>query len=789
MIKRFIILLGVIAIQSALAVTLQLSTGKNDGEEYGILTLSHQQAFQCSAINDKRIECIFPHIPQSPKNFSNRFGSWIMSGNKAIFQSHQNVRLFANPDFPYTFQEQKKNVKNSIKWQIVIFGYRTPFITPDVSTKGLNFPITLNLAAYPMVGSLDAGGMPVKEISGQSEINAYLEATRQFDKKNYDKVISIADRALNRSPHSLFRAELSYLKLKSLSKTQEGAEGLRRVLTLATEWVKEYSSDSHLPEVLLLLADANSRVGSRKDAAYYYEQIIDEYDKTPVGYEAMLHYADYLYGVGYQKRGLELYNKVLYETKDIRQAAQASFKLGMKLLDTKAYNQAIPYFRKIYDADKALYTDEPLKALPILDGFIVLKDYKYALPLSKDLLEVLDKKSKEFEELLFKRAELLHYSGDLRGAKEAYGQYIKMIPDGKYIKEAKLRKDKLLFDTEESNDINQRMALYDKVLQEYPLTTEMGQTAFYRKMKIKFTAGAYQEILENKSSLLKLSKNIAPDKDFMISQSANKLAYQALKDNRCNDAFSLANQYNIGFGKEWDEQKFRCYYSLSKFKEAQTIAHTKVKEVELSQKLLWLYRDYKTLLQLNNKTDALFAGLDLYKLIDLTKTRDKDYDNLLYELFQLAKEQNKITTMLDISILIEKRYPNANQNISIYSALVYAGIRQKDTLMMLSNAKKIIDWQRKFKSYPESPRIDFIYLEGMQKKGDTKEVLTVAENLLKLSQLKPQERSRALYMSASSSITLGNATLAKQRLNECVALGKQGGNWSLLCRDTLDVMK
>ena len=82
--------------------------------------------------------------------------------------------------------------------------------------------------------------------------------------------------------------------------------------------------------------------------------------------------------------------------------------------------------------------------------------------------------------------------------------------------------------------------------------------------------------------------------------------------------------------------------------------------------------------------------------------------------------------------------------------------------------------QNKFKAYPYSPFVEFVYAKYSKNK---KEAIKVLEDLLK--RVKGEEKARALFM-------LSNLTGEKRYLRECLKV-KDSKLWRGLCKDALSL--
>jgi hypothetical protein len=98
--------------------------------------------------------------------------------------------------------------------------------------------------------------------------------------------------------------------------------------------------------------------------------------------------------------------------------------------------------------------------------------------------------------------------------------------------------------------------------------------------------------------------------------------------------------------------------------------------------------------------------------------------------------------------------------------------------MTYTYAKKILELEKKYNTFEESPEIDFIFVEAAKTLNKKAEAINALKNILKLN-IDEDNRAKAYYM-------LSSITGEKSYLKKCIKL-KNSKTWMPLCKQALEV--
>jgi len=174
---------------------------------------------------------------------------------------------------------------------------------------------------------------------------------------------------------------------------------------------------------------------------------------------------------------------------------------------------------------------------------------------------------------------------------------------------------------------------------------------------------------------------------------------------------------------------------------------------------------------MERKIKAL-EGLGDYKDVvvaidDLCRVKKKCYKYQLKKFFALWNLKRYKDALKTAKILEQKV---DIRNTDVFIKIVNYSLEHNDYLSAALFAKKIIDLQEKFKTYPYSPFVDFVYAKYTKNKKDAIKVL---KNLI--PRVKGENKARAFYL-------LANLTGKKEYIDKCLNV-KDSKLWKNLCKD------
>jgi len=456
-----------------LALEVSLSSAKENFQQYSTLHLKDDKPFLCQEIKNDfeevtQIVCAFNKKPKSKiKELQNSFFKIEnKTKNKTFFliiTPFQKIK-----QFPMIFDMTKDttvyqaNVRLSDHWMIVGYKDKLPFIKKERKTNtSINFPFELSSDMLPFVGGLDIKGNPV-HIKRVGDVTDYLKIKELYKEEKYEKCLDLIDEVIRSYPNSLFNAELIYYKIIANAKLDDNDN----VIELSKEYLREYSSDENVPEILSLIARAYSLIGMYSDADYFFDRLFSEHANTEFAKWGYIYMGQMQESGGGTSKALKLYKKALKETKSIDVAVTAAYKLAnYKLLNAKE-KEAAKYIMQIVNAKGEFFLDDLSTSMDMMYHLADEEDYMTASEIARSILNATDKNHDEYERLLKDRGIWLSKTDEKQKALDALNDYLKEFDDGIFSEVVEIAKDELFFDTNDAN-YTAKLNEYNKLIDDY----------------------------------------------------------------------------------------------------------------------------------------------------------------------------------------------------------------------------------------------------------------------------------------------------------------------------------
>ena len=269
------------------SLTLNVTGAKLDGSFFSTIHIRDNLEFSCSAKRDDfkqitKILCSFEKRPkQTFEPITDRFFE-IKS-----YQRYGRFYVDITPLYMAYFEPVCDNLltqkplrvqrcKTSTHWIVLGYKKKRPLIENDeIPALGLNFPISINTHKLPYVGSLNIAGEPIY-FNEVEDVGEYLAIKKLYENENYYDVIRDVDDVLKTHPDSIFKPEMWLYKLRALYKL----ENFEDLNDLSKKFLRLFSSDKGVDEVLYLSARANEKLGLASDSDYFYSRLLDEHPKS-----------------------------------------------------------------------------------------------------------------------------------------------------------------------------------------------------------------------------------------------------------------------------------------------------------------------------------------------------------------------------------------------------------------------------------------------------------------------------------------------------------------------------
>jgi len=780
------ILLAFVTLQS-FALEISIDSAKDDFIKYSTLHITDETPFVCQALKDhfyttKEVICAFSKKPVEavPDLQNNFFKVKSFFKDDTFFISIKplyKMQLIANI-FDLTQDDTvfTADVKIAKSWSIVGYKEKFPLIhqedKPDIA---INFPFFLAKDKLPFVGSLDLAGNPVR-IKKVEDVTAYLKIKKYYAQKRYDDALDTIDSVLEAYPHTLFKSELTFYKIKIYDKLKD----YDNVIALSKEFLREYSSDENIPHVLSLIAKAYGQLGQTSDADYFFDRLFSEHKGNVYAQWGYIYKGEMLEDAGGSSEAIKYYKKALYETKSLEVAAAAAYHLTKILLDVSP-KKAAKYAMKIIKAKPDFFMQYFKTSMKMMNRFADADEYKTAAAIADALLKSMGPTYDEYEDVLKDRALWLAETDDKKAALKALNSYIKKFPDGDYINAVQTAKDALFFENDESN-ASVKLAEYNKLMEEYAGDV-IAQKALYEKAKLLLQEKQYADVLALKEQLKTLDSEKFPDVDRIIKEAAIGLMELSLEKKNCKSVLVIANDYNITLSDSWDDGIYTCSMKGGDFKLSKSIAAKHLKSTQINERKKWLYRYLKIDFETGNYSEVVEAAKDLIALIDNPKTSPyKDVYRYLFDAYErLGDKENMIKVMAKIEEIFGVNY----KDIDRYVAMVTVGTERKDDNIVIKYGSKVMQIQKNSGSHAQSPYVEFALYGAYMNKNDYNSALKVIRSLdsVKLSK---NERARQKYLLGMVLSKLWRDAEAQKAYNEAIKADANSA-WAKLAKSALEI--
>ncbi|MBD3809065.1 MAG: flagellar protein [Sulfuricurvum sp.] len=768
------------------ALEVSIQSGKENGESFSVLHLRNADPFSCQATTDdfgetKRVDCYFAKPPK--QNFPPVTNSHLVissstgaNGYSISIIPKSKMALMPIPfDLSKVDATYRSKVQKANHWSVVGYPTKLPLISPSASSStSINFPVKIPKNSHPFLGGLDLKGNPIK-IRRVQDVTDYMEMKKAYAAKDYDKVLELADNALHEYPKTVFKNELMLYQIRSYHVKGES----EKLLEVAKQFLRDFSADPNIAEVLTYTANAYSKIGLSVDADYFFDRLFDEQSDSPFASLGMIYKAEQLEASGGVKKAMSFYQKALATSKDIAIASKAAFKLAQMELNSGNTKKGAQYIDKIASANPSYFSEVRDSAMAMATTFVDRNDPKTAARISEALFNATDKKSPDKEQLLRDIGLQLAKSGKRTEALKKFNEYLETYKYGQFTEEIRRAKDGLFFEEGDKN-VTAQMKKYDDLIERYG-NDSVGRKALYKKAQLLLEGKKYKEVLDLENELYRLDSTEYPQTNSLITKSAIGLEKTLLKEGKCAEALRLQKMYKIKLLTEWDESLFNCALKTTQYATAQKIAQRHLKSKSIPERQIWLYRMVKTEFGLGEYKEAIKGGEELIALLGVEK--NPPLNDIYRTMFDAAQRLGDGDGMVRHIKSIEGAYPNDFKDIERYTQMVSLAQKRKDETMTQTYGRKVMALQDRTKTYTQTPYIEFTLAQSYQnvrKDGDALKVLKT----LNARQLTPQRRSRQQYLIGSIEQKFGRKREARDAFNASIKADPASA-WGKLAKEAL----
>ncbi|MGE0738781.1 tetratricopeptide repeat protein [Sulfurimonas sp.] len=736
------------------ALDISLQGAKENHQSYSTLHISDKDKFLCQEFKDDfdnviKIVCAFSKFPsQKIQKLQNSFFEIESEIKKETFfliiKPYEKMKLV-----PIVFDLTKDetlfgaNVELSNHWMIVGYKEKIPYMEQrSKNSSSLNLPFTAHDEKLPYVGSLDIKGNPV-HIKRVGDVTEYLKIKRLYEEKNYEFALELAEDVLKEYKNSLFRAELLFYKIRIYAQLKAN----EKLIETAKEYLRDYSSDENVAEVLSLIAKSYDKIGLNSDADYFYDRLFSEHPDSVYAKWGYIYMAEVIEEGGGVSKAQGLYEKALKETDNIDVAVEAAFKLARMLLSNAKTQEAAKHIEKISLAKPDFFMQNKTQSMEMMYEFVDNNDFISAATIAKALVAKMDYDDDAYEGLVKNAGVWLSQSNKKEEALVALNKYAEIFPDGIYLQDVKVAKDALFFDVSDQNESNvtAKLAMYDTLMQEYP-KDRIGDKALYEKAKLLIAQKKFQEALALEVELQALDKVEYGDVPELVVDAAIGAMQESLETKECNKVLQLASKYQIELSAQWDDGIYECAMKGADFLLAKKMADRNLKSKELEQRKKWLYRYIKIDFATGNYTNVIEASKELIALIAKEENSAyKDVYRVVFDTYhRLENTQKMIESMAKVVEVYGEEYLDSDR----YAAMMTAGGNTKDINLVITYGEKILRMQKSSGSLAQTPFVEFALHEAYTQKEDYAKALDVIK-MLDAVELDKNQRARQKYLLGS----------------------------------------
>jgi len=765
------------------ALEISLQGAKENHQPYSTLHLKAKDKFLCQEIKNDfditvKIICAFSKSPSREfKKLQNSFFKInIEIKNKTFFliiETFEKMKLY-----PMIFDLTKEdtvfspNVKLSYDWMIIGYKDEIPYMkSHEKIDASINFPFVLNEDMLPYVGSLDIEGNPV-HIKKVGDVVDYIKIKKLYKNQRYEFCLELIDEVLDKYPNSLFKSELLFYKIRVFAKLKEHD----KVIESSKIYLRDYSSDENVAEILSLIANAYGKSGLVSDADYFFDRLFSEHADSPYVYWAYIYKGELFESSGSSIRARKMYKKAIDKTKDLDVAVTAAYRLSKNYMSNSNLKLAAKYTKKIVDAKPEYFTKYMHKSMNLMYDFVDNGDYLSGASIAEAIFKNIDSTYEEYEELSRNVGIWLSKTKEKKKALVALNQYIKLFNDGEFISEVKTAKDALFFDVSDAN-FTTKLNEYNNLIYEYG-EDSIGSRAIYEKAKLLIKNKKFRDALKMESQLLELIGEDYSDVNQIIDEAAIGTMKNALKDKECNSVLIISSKYNIELSNEWDSGVYDCAMKGGDYALAKKIADKNLKSKNIEHRKKWLYRYIKLDFATGNYSNVIEASKDLISLIEDDK--NSPYIDIYRYIFDTYQRLENSTKMIEAIVDIKKIFKQSYKDIDRYVAIMAVGSDKKNSNLVIEYGEIVLDIQVLSDSYPQSPFVEFTLYQAYVDTDRNNEALDVITSLNSI-ELNSNERARQKYLLGSILEKLWRDDDAKVAYQEAIDADKDSA-WAELAK-------
>ncbi len=767
-----------------------MKRGIENNQPFVILHIKNDDPFTCRTYKNEFAQpsyyvCTFGKLPNARlQKIQNDFFTITFDSDKDIFFSRivpkKRSRIFPLP--PPVYKNSildPKSRKKTRHWMILGYDEHLPYLEKRALFDDyISFPLDLKEYAIPSVGAVDINGNPLF-MKNNRDVERFISIKKMFKSKKFKKVYEMATKAQKAYPDSIFASDFLRYRIKALAE-DDMKEHAEEIIKLGKLFVKRFSSDEYLPEILLILARVYSAVGQQSDANYFFDRLIGEHKESRYADLGLIYLGDQLYINGKTKEAIKRYLEAYYNSKDIDIASLAAYKLAIRYLGSGKTKKGVEYLRKIWRKNPGFILKDKEDAHGIAKQLAANNVMDFAIEIDKALLKKLKKLDELYEQIVFEIAQWYDKKGDIKKAINWYERYIKEFSYGEFTEKARKSLDELFVIQGDAN-ASKALEKFEYLMREYK-NGPIAEKALAAKAKLLLAQKRYGDVLKLAQIIKEIKDSKAKEAALdSLKKAADAMFESSAKKKECKVSIEMIEKYGVEPQSDYDEFIFGCYEKYARYSDALKIAQKHIYGTKVQQRSKWLCKILHVL-TLSGSFDK--AGTVAYDLFSLSGERTYEvcptFDWDMVKVLDAAKEYAK-----EISLIkkMSRHYSNDMRMAEVYRIGYDAAKKRGDVYQQKWMLEKLVTLQRLKRSHPYSPWAEFELIKILKKEKNLKAALEVAKSMDRLK-LKGEKRARWLYELASIYDNLGDNRSAVKSFKECAVI-ERGGAWGQLCKEAL----
>lgn len=772
--------LCLLLLQSAGSLEISTTFGKQDNEGFSVLTLRNQTPFACQEIldaagTDISIECKIDSVPD--RGFSGLENDFFKVTYKMI---EKQFYLYIYPKYRQKLFSIPKNPKQGFVidkypamvadvWQIVGFKEQIPFLSPQAEQRnGLDFPVRIEGEAMPMMPELNSDNRPLVATKNR-DFEAYSDVIKLMERKAYITAINDINYALKENPDSVFRRDLTYLRIIAMINLD--LEEQEPIINAAQDWLRAFSADPDVPEILYILANSYNKENIPSEAEHYYKRISDEYPQSRFSPLAKMQLA-----IMQRTSSSPIYVRMNFqgaytEAKDLPSASEvalqwALFELEQSPQNPTSLDRGRDLISKVLQVYPAFFLDEKSPTLDIIEDLLDNKLYDLAARLTLYLHD--NSEDAQKEQYGFDLGEYYELAGDFDNAHKANQAFLQDYPKSQFAKEVQERDDVILFSVKGDDD--DKLKHYAYLMEKYP-NGEEASKARDLSAEILLKRSEFHKVLElygNASS---------PHKQKALMEII-KLALEKKDCKEANTYLIRASVFDLSPAQKM--QSFDCLVSSGLMSVAKSISSGMVESSSVpKERLEWLRRITKNLYTLGEFKPAVMAARDGFSLAQSLKTH---YD-IAFSLFDALVALDSRDEAKKVVPFLREHFGKQEKILPVYAKLLEYALESKDQTQIQVYANNIIELQNALKIEEYTPYAEFALATSLKETSKATQALNLLQKL-ESKRLDSPDKQRLFYQIASIYNTQGKDSKALEYFNKCASVNL-ATQWQSLCKEAI----